>query len=122
MRQLGNAVIQFDQEMTQMADNKKVRSKADRMKVARSETYEVAYFARKHGITTAETKALIQKLGNNREKLNNAATSLSRAKKGGYTTAGVTRDGVVILGKSKRSKHFTTKGLSSNSAESKKAK
>ncbi|TMJ35794.1 MAG: DUF3606 domain-containing protein [Alphaproteobacteria bacterium] len=63
-----------------MADNKKVRGKADRSKVAKGEKYEVAYFARKHGITAAETRALIDKVGNDREKLNKAAEKMKKKK------------------------------------------
>ncbi|QIG49509.1 DUF3606 domain-containing protein [Nordella sp. HKS 07] len=64
-----------------MADNKKARGKADRAKVAKGETYEVAYFARKHGITAAETRSLIDKVGNSRDKLNKAAEKLKAKKK-----------------------------------------
>jgi hypothetical protein len=64
-----------------MADNKKARGKADRAKVAKSETYEVAYFARKHGITAAETRALIDKVGNSREKLTKAVEAMKAKKK-----------------------------------------
>lgn len=63
-----------------MADNKKARGKADRSKVAKGESYEVAYFARKHGITAAETRALIDKVGNDREKLNKAAEKMKAAR------------------------------------------
>jgi hypothetical protein len=64
-----------------MADNKKARGKADRSKVSKSEGYEVAYFARKHGITAAQTRALIDKVGNDRAKLTKAAQKLKPAKK-----------------------------------------
>lgn len=64
-----------------MADNKKARGKADRSKVAKGETYEVAYFARKHGITAAETRALIDKVGNSREKLTRAVEAMKAKKK-----------------------------------------
>jgi hypothetical protein len=64
-----------------MADNKKARGKADRSKVAKSEAYEVAYFAKKQGITAAQTKALIDKVGNDRAKLTAAAKGLKPAKK-----------------------------------------
>jgi hypothetical protein len=63
-----------------MADNKKARGKADRSKVSKSEGYEVAYFARKHGITAAQTRDLIDKVGNDREKLNAAAGKLKKKK------------------------------------------
>ena len=64
-----------------MADNKKARGRADRSKVAKGEAYEVAYFARKHGITAAETRALIDKVGNDRAKLTAAVTKVKPAKK-----------------------------------------
>jgi hypothetical protein len=59
-----------------MADNKKKTGKADRGKVAKGEGYEVAYFARKHGITREQTRRLIDRIGNDREKLNKAAMKL----------------------------------------------
>lgn len=64
-----------------MADNKKARGKADRSKVAKGEAYEVAYFSKKHGITAAQTKGLIDKVGNDRAKLTAAAKKLKPAKK-----------------------------------------
>ena len=63
-----------------MADNKKARGKADRAKVSKSEGYEVAYFARKHGITAAQTRDLIDKVGNDRAKLTKAVRKLKPAK------------------------------------------
>jgi hypothetical protein len=59
-----------------MADNKKKTGKADRRTVAKNEGYEVAYFARKHGITKEQALKLIDKVGNDREKLNRAAEKL----------------------------------------------
>jgi hypothetical protein len=59
-----------------MADNKKARGKADRSKVAKGEGYEVSYFARKHGITNAAARKLIDRVGNDREKLNKAAAKV----------------------------------------------
>ena len=59
-----------------MADNKSKRGGADRSKVAGGEGYEVAYFARKHGITKDQAEGLIKKIGNDREKLNAAAAKL----------------------------------------------
>jgi hypothetical protein len=65
-----------------MADNKKARGKADRSKVSKSEGYEVAYFAKKHGISAEETRGLIDKIGNSRVKLSAAAKKLkSKASK-----------------------------------------
>jgi hypothetical protein len=39
-----------------MADNKKKTGKADRIKVAGGEGYEVNYFANKHGITREQAR------------------------------------------------------------------
>lgn len=61
-----------------MADNKAKRGAADRKKVSKSEGYEVSYFARKHGITKEQTIKLIDKIGNDREKLNKAAAKLKK--------------------------------------------
>lgn len=61
-----------------MADNKKSTGSADRKKVAKGQGYEVAYFARKHGITAEQTRKLIDKIGNDREKLNKAAEKLKK--------------------------------------------
>ncbi len=61
-----------------MADNKKIKGKADRKTVAKGEGYEVSYFARKHGITREQALKLIDKVGNNREKLNKAAEKLKK--------------------------------------------
>lgn len=94
-----------------MADNKKARGKADRSKIAKSESYEVSYFARKHGITGNEARALIDKVGNDRGRLDRAAGSLRDVKKSGYKSAGVTRDGVVIIDGGKRSTHFTSEEI-----------
>ena len=61
-----------------MADSKTKRGGADRRKVAKGEAYEVSYFARKHGITAAQARGLIDKVGNDRDKLNKAAAKLSK--------------------------------------------
>ena len=59
-----------------MADDKKLTGNADRRTVAMGEGYEVSYFARKHGITKEQAIKLIEKVGNNRDKLNKAAKKL----------------------------------------------
>jgi hypothetical protein len=59
-----------------MADNKKKTGKQDRRTVAKGEGYEVAYFARKHGITREQALRLIDRVGNDRAKLNKAAEKL----------------------------------------------
>ena len=59
-----------------MADDKTKRGGADRRTVAAGEGYEVGYFAKKHGITRDQAQHLIEKVGNDREKLNAAAQKL----------------------------------------------
>ncbi|MBC2669173.1 DUF3606 domain-containing protein [Novosphingobium piscinae] len=44
--------------------------------------YELRYFARKHGLTTAQAMALIRRIGNDRAKLNEAAVQLRRSLSG----------------------------------------
>lgn len=62
-----------------MADNKSKRGGADRRRVAGGEGYEVNYFARKHGISKDQAQKLIDRIGNDREKLNTAAGKLAKA-------------------------------------------
>ena len=59
-----------------MADNKSQRGGRDRTRVASAQGYEVNYFARKHGITRAQARDLIKRIGGDREKLNQAASRL----------------------------------------------
>ncbi len=59
-----------------MADDKSKRDGRDRSKVAGNEGYEVNYFARKHDISRDQAQKLIDKIGNNRDKLNKAAEKL----------------------------------------------
>lgn len=59
-----------------MSDDKSKRGITDRARVAAGEGYEVSYFARKHGISRDEAEQLIKTVGNNREKLNEAAEKL----------------------------------------------
>jgi hypothetical protein len=63
-----------------MADDKSKRGAGDRARVAGGEGYEVSYFARKHDVTTQQAEDLIKKVGNDREKLNEAAAKLKKAK------------------------------------------
>ncbi len=56
-----------------MADDRRKRSGRDRRRVAGGEGYEVAYFSRKHGLTAAQARDLIRRVGNDRAKLNAAA-------------------------------------------------
>ena len=61
-----------------MPDDKKKVGGTDRKRVAGGEGYEVSYFARKHDISTEQARDLIKKIGNDREKLNAAASKLKR--------------------------------------------
>ena len=62
-----------------MADDKTKRGGSDRRRVAAGEGNEVGYFARKHGISRGEAEKLIKRVGNDREKLNAAASKLKMA-------------------------------------------
>lgn len=48
----------------------------DRSRVAGGQGYELGHFARKHGISREEAKRLIERVGNDRAKLNAAAQRL----------------------------------------------
>ncbi|MDO7841912.1 DUF3606 domain-containing protein [Sphingomonas immobilis] len=61
-----------------MADDKTKRGAADRRKVAGGEGYEVNYFARKHDISKEQAEGLINRIGNDRDKLNAAAAKLKK--------------------------------------------
>ena len=61
-----------------MPDDKSDRGSRDRKRVARGQPYEVSYFARKHGLTRDQARELIQRIGNDRQKLNQAAERLAR--------------------------------------------
>lgn len=59
-----------------VADDKSKVGGADRSRVAGGEGYEVSYFAKKHGISTEKARELIDRLGNDRAKLDAAAAKL----------------------------------------------
>ena len=59
-----------------MADDKSKTDERDRSRVSGSETYEVEYFAEKHGLTAQQARDLIADVGNDREKLDAAAGKL----------------------------------------------
>ncbi len=59
-----------------MADDKTNRGPFDRRRVAGDEPYEVSYFARQHGISVEQARDLIDRIGNDREKLDAAAQNL----------------------------------------------
>ena len=56
-----------------MVDDRSNRGGRDRNRVAAGQGYELGYFARKHGISREQAKNLIQRIGNDRAKLNAAA-------------------------------------------------
>jgi hypothetical protein len=61
-----------------MADNKSNQGGRDRSRVAAGQGYELGYFARKHGISRDQARSLIERVGNDRAKLNAAAEKLGR--------------------------------------------
>jgi hypothetical protein len=61
-----------------MTDDKSSRGSGDRSRVAGGEGYEVDYFAKKHGISTEGAMRLIKEYGNDRAKLDEAASRLNR--------------------------------------------
>jgi tellurite resistance protein len=69
-----------------MADDKTKRNGTDRARVSGSEPYEVDYFAKKHGLSRGEAETLIERVGNDREALN-AAASEGKGAVSGDTTA-----------------------------------
>ena len=52
-----------------MADNKKKRGGADRLLIALSESYEVAYWSKKFKITPAKLKTTVKKVGHSARKV-----------------------------------------------------
>ena len=59
-------------------DSERKHKASDRRKVANSEPYDVEYFARKHNISREQARNLIRQIGNDRDKLNAAASKLFR--------------------------------------------
>lgn len=59
-----------------MADDRSNRGGRDRSRVAAGQGYELGYFARKHGISRDDARKLIDRVGNDRTKLNAAAEKL----------------------------------------------
>jgi hypothetical protein len=52
-----------------MADDKNLRDGRDRSRVSGSEEYELQYLAEKLNVSTEEIRRAIEKVGNNREKV-----------------------------------------------------
>jgi Protein of unknown function (DUF3606) len=53
-----------------MADNKSMRGKRDRSRIAAGEAYEVGYFARKHRISRGQAEKIIKQARGSRERAN----------------------------------------------------
>jgi len=52
-----------------MADDTSNRGSADRSRVAGGQEYEVDYLAKKHGVSAEQVKAVINRVGTSREKI-----------------------------------------------------
>jgi hypothetical protein len=60
-----------------MADDKRMRRPSDQRAASKDEGYEVDDFATRHGITHHQARMLIDKIGNDHDKLDKAAERLS---------------------------------------------
>jgi hypothetical protein len=60
-----------------MPDDKTHVGEPDRGRVAGEEDYEVRYLAEKHGLSVEQARKLIDRFGNDREKLEAAARQLA---------------------------------------------
>ena len=61
-----------------MSDNKDLVGGPDRARVAGEEDYEVAAFARRHGMSPDEVREMIRRIGNDRDALEREAAKLRR--------------------------------------------
>jgi len=61
-----------------MADDKSNTGNQDRSRVSAEQGYELEYFSQKHGISREQARELIERVGNDRKKLDEAAAQLSR--------------------------------------------
>ena len=59
-----------------MPDDKSKVGEPDRSRVAADQDYEVRHLAEQYGISSAEARKLIERFGNDREKLYAAAESI----------------------------------------------
>jgi hypothetical protein len=59
-----------------MPDDKTKVGEPDRSRVAADQDYEVSYLARKYGLSAKQVRQLIARVGNDREKLDQAAQKL----------------------------------------------
>ena len=60
-----------------MPDDKRNVGEPDRSRVAATQDYEVQYLAEKYGLSHDQARELIARVGNNREKLDEAAKGLA---------------------------------------------
>ena len=60
-----------------MSDDTNDRGAQDRSRVAGDQEYEVRYFADKHGISIEQAQQLIDRHGNSRDKLDEAARQMN---------------------------------------------
>jgi hypothetical protein len=61
-----------------MADDRTKRGSTDRARIAGDREDEIERVAVKHGLTIEEARALMARVGNNREKLDEAVHELKR--------------------------------------------
>jgi hypothetical protein len=61
-----------------MPDDKTKVGEPDRSRVAADQDYEVGYLAGKYGLSAEQVRQLIARVGNDREKLDQAARQLKR--------------------------------------------
>jgi hypothetical protein len=61
-----------------MPDDKTNVGEPDRSRVAADQDYEVGYLAGKYGLSAEQVRQLIARVGNDREKLEQAAQKLRR--------------------------------------------
>lgn len=61
-----------------MADDSTRITSGSMVRTYAGQGYDVARFARKHGITRQQARDLIKRIGNDRHKLNEAAVELKR--------------------------------------------
>ena len=64
------------QQEVPMPDDKSKVGEPDRSRVAADQNYEVRYLAQKFGLSDEQARELIARVGNDREKLDNAAREL----------------------------------------------
>ena len=65
-----------------MPDDKSKMGEPDRSKVAGDQDYEVNHLAQQYGISRADARKLVERLGNDREKLYAAAEMLKQGRVG----------------------------------------